>query len=55
MNIGGITNVTQISSDENLKAYDLGPGNCLIDEWIRNNSDKTFDENGFIGKSRKSK
>ncbi len=51
MNIGGITNVTQISSDENLKAYDLGPGNCLIDEWIRKNSDKTFDENGFIGKS----
>ena len=34
-----------------MKAYDLGPGNCLIDEWIRKNSDKTFDENGFIEKS----
>ncbi len=53
INIGGITNITQISSDENFKAYDLGPGNCLIDEWIRKNSNKTFDENGSIGKSGK--
>ena len=23
-------------------AYDIGPGNCLIDEWIRNNSKKNL-------------
>ena len=53
INIGGITNITQITSKDNLKAYDLGPGNCLIDEWVRKNSDKLFDENGLIGKSGK--
>ena len=53
INIGGITNITQLSSNGNLKACDLGPGNCLIDEWVRKNSDKIFDENGLIGKSGK--
>ena len=53
INIGGITNITRISYNDNLKAYDLGPGNCLIDEWIRKNSNKNFDENGLIGKSGK--
>ena len=53
INIGGVTNITQISNNENIKAYDLGPGNCMIDEWVRKNSDKTFDENGLIGKSGK--
>ena len=53
INIGGITNITRILDNDNLKAFDLGPGNCLIDEWVRKNSNKTFDENGLIGKSGK--
>ena len=52
INIGGITNVTTIlSNDEienNIYAYDIGPGNCLIDEWIRKNSNKKFDNDGFL-------
>jgi len=53
INVGGITNITQISNNDNLKAYDLGPGNCMIDEWIRKNTNKNFDEDGLIGKSGK--
>ena len=53
INIGGITNITQISKNDNFNAHDLGPGNCMIDEWVRKNSNKTFDENGLIGKSGK--
>ena len=53
INIGGITNITQISYNENIKAFDLGPGNCLIDEWIRKNSNKMFDKSGLIGRSGK--
>ena len=38
-----------------LKKYglctDIGPGNCLIDEWIRLNSKKKYDKNGKIAKS----
>ena len=53
INIGGITNITQIVNKnfENLHAYDIGPGNCLIDEWIRNHTDKKFDKEGQIAKS----
>ncbi len=50
INIGGITNVTQIKEDLNNSinffAYDVGPGNCLIDEWVRNNKDLKFDKDG---------
>ena len=58
LNIGGIANVTKVINNsgdikENLLALDIGPGNCLIDDWMRNNSNKKFDENGKIGKSGK--
>ena len=48
MNIGGISNVTIIEDCEqnNLKSRDLGPGNCLIDAWVRKNKKGNFDENG---------
>ena len=58
VNIGGITNITHIFNhkyyeEDNFYAYDIGPGNCLIDEWIRRNSKKKFDENGNIANSGK--
>ena len=50
INIGGITNITQIKEDINNSikffAYDVGPGNCLIDDWVRNNKDLKFDKDG---------
>ena len=51
INIGGITNLTKIDKnfDENLmEGYDIGPGNCLIDNWVRKNSTLKYDENGKI-------
>ena len=66
LNIGGISNVTSISrlqepmdNDKNLDAEmklfagDIAPGNCLIDEWIRNNSKYRYDKDGLIAKSGK--
>tara|TARA_B100001057_G_scaffold189880_1_gene190654 strand:+ start:511 stop:1656 length:1146 start_codon:yes stop_codon:yes gene_type:complete len=50
INIGGITNITQIKVDlnnsVNFFAYDIGPGNCLIDDWVRNNVSSKFDKDG---------
>ncbi|MEN9894245.1 MAG: hypothetical protein RIR97_97, partial [Pseudomonadota bacterium] len=34
VNIGGISNLTFIGSNGNLIAYDSGPGNTLIDQWV---------------------
>ena len=48
LNIGGIANITEIKSDFKFTSRDIGPGNCLIDKWIRKNSDKFFDENGTL-------
>ena len=58
INIGGISNITKIIKkdeklEENLEAFDSGPGNCMIDEWIRKNSKHKFDKNGSIAKSGK--
>ena len=51
LNIGGISNITiikkQIGSSE-IFSRDIGPGNCLIDEWIRNNSNQKYDNNGQL-------
>ena len=48
LNIGGIANITEIEKDFKINSRDIGPGNCLIDKWIRKNSDKFFDENGTL-------
>ena len=51
INIGGISNVTMIKGPVgSLKIYsrDIGPGNCLIDSWVRKNSDKKFDLDGKL-------
>ena len=56
INIGGISNATIVFKGKdgiNLKARDIGPGNCLIDEWVKKNSKLKFDENGNIAKSGK--
>jgi len=55
LNIGGIANITIISSRNfnDLKSYDIGPGNCLLDEWMRKNSKERFDKNGELAKAGK--
>ena len=58
LNIGGISNITTTIKKKDInnfffEAFDVGPGNCLIDEWIRKNSDKRFDDGGLIGGSGK--
>ncbi len=58
LNIGGISNITIALEDRKIsnnkfRAFDIGPGNCLIDQWIIKNSKNKFDENGLIGKSGK--
>ena len=53
LNIGGIANITAISEydKDSFLSRDLGPGNCLIDEWIRSNTKNKYDINGKIAKT----
>ena len=52
LNIGGISNVTLINTFDfnELVSRDIGPGNCLIDEWVRKNSKNKFDKEGLLAK-----
>ena len=56
LNIGGIANITQTikwedffnSNINKIRAYDISPGNCLIDGWVRKNSKNKFDKDGQL-------
>jgi anhydro-N-acetylmuramic acid kinase len=45
-NIGGIANLTDIPGSEPVKGFDCGPGNMLMDIWIRQCQGKSHDEGG---------
>ena len=51
INIGGISNVTYVDEYNEIVSFDMGPGSCLIDLWIRNKTNKEFDKDGLIAKS----
>ena len=54
LNIGGISNITIVKNKNDLsklESKDIGPGNCLIDTWVRKNSNKKFDIEGRFATS----
>jgi anhydro-N-acetylmuramic acid kinase len=50
VNIGGISNLTYLDKNEEIKSFDSGPGNFLIDKLLqlKSNDKIQFDENGKI-------
>lgn len=55
LNIGGVANLTWLYQDKIL-AFDCGPGNALLDDWVRGQAGKPFDEGGQLaamGKANK--
>lgn len=46
VNIGGVANVTLIGADDSLIAFDTGPGNALIDDWMGERTGERFDAGG---------
>ena len=51
LNIGGVANVTFLGSDGTIAACDTGPGNALLDDWIRQHTGEAFDEGGALARS----
>ena len=52
VNIGGVANVTYISKDTVL-AFDTGPGNAPIDDWMFRHGGRPIDDNGDFARSGK--
>ncbi len=52
LNIGGVANVSWIAGDA-LLAFDTGPGNALIDDWVARHERGRFDRDGAFAQAGK--
>jgi anhydro-N-acetylmuramic acid kinase len=48
LNIGGVANVTWIGADGSLLAFDTGPGNGPLDDWVFRHTGQAFDADGAL-------
>lgn len=53
VNIGGIANISLLTSNEQVLGYDTGPGNVLMDAWIGKVKNKQFDRNAQFARQGK--
>jgi anhydro-N-acetylmuramic acid kinase len=51
LNVGGVANVTWIGSEGALIAFDTGPGNALIDDWLLQRTGVPVDRDGALAAS----
>lgn len=51
LNLGGVANVTWIGADEDLLAFDTGPGNAPLDDWVRHHTGRAYDDGGRLAAS----
>lgn len=49
VNIGGVANISWLDNEiSNIVGFDTGPGNALIDDWVKKNANLNYDKNGEI-------
>ncbi len=48
VNVGGVANVTWIGERDALMAFDTGPGNALLDDWVHSHTGETMDRHGAL-------
>ncbi|WP_316862743.1 anhydro-N-acetylmuramic acid kinase [uncultured Cohaesibacter sp.] len=51
VNIGGVANITWIDADGGLTAFDSGPGNALVNDWIHQKTGEAMDKDGVFAAS----
>lgn len=51
LNIGGVANVTWIGADGALLAFDTGPGNGPLDDWVFRHTGQAFDRDGALARA----
>jgi anhydro-N-acetylmuramic acid kinase len=53
LNLGGVANVTWIGEGGDILAFDTGPGNALIDDWVARHTGAAADFDGALARSGK--
>lgn len=48
VNIGGVANVTYLGANKEILAFDCGPGNALMDDWMRYHAGTSYDKDGEL-------
>lgn len=48
VNIGGVANVTYVGVENELLAFDTGPGNALINDWVQHHTGQFYDKDGTM-------
>lgn len=51
LNLGGVGNLTWISPDGGIVAFDTGPANALLDDWVLANTGQAMDADGAISRA----
>jgi len=51
LNIGGVANVTWIGDGAEIFAFDTGPGNALIDDWVHRHTGAAADFDGALARA----
>ncbi|MGH7112591.1 MAG: anhydro-N-acetylmuramic acid kinase, partial [Stellaceae bacterium] len=51
LNIGGVANLTWIGREGAVIAFDTGPGNALIDDWVRRHTGVAADFDGALARA----
>ncbi len=51
LNIGGIANISVLRPDAPVVGYDTGPGNMLMDIWVKQHKGSSFDANAEFAQS----
>lgn len=53
LNMGGVGNLTWISADGAVIAFDTGPANALVDDWMAHHTGEAMDADGHIARKGK--
>ncbi|GIL41131.1 anhydro-N-acetylmuramic acid kinase [Roseiterribacter gracilis] len=51
LNLGGVGNVTWLGPNNDIRAFDCGPGNALLDDWMTTKLGRAYDEDGAVARA----
>jgi len=51
LNLGGVGNVTWIGEEGGVLAFDTGPGNAMLDDWVRRHTGRPVDTGGALARA----